>query len=81
MSPNAYTLITQALTPHPCPPALQVETLRRCCRVARGALDAVVRAVRPGVTTEAGWVDGIIAFGVWGLGFKDQGAGVYVCGG
>ena len=28
-------------------------TLRECCVVARGALDATVRAVRPGVTTEA----------------------------
>lgn len=25
----------------------QIETLRKCCQVARGALDAVVRAVRP----------------------------------
>ena len=30
----------------------QIDTLRKCCQVARGALDAVVRAVRPGVTTE-----------------------------
>lgn len=32
--------------------AKQIDVLRRCCQVARGALDAVVRAVRPGVTTE-----------------------------
>lgn len=31
----------------------QLATLRECCVVARGALDATVRAVRPGVTTEA----------------------------
>jgi len=33
--------------------AAQLATLRECCAVARGALDATVRAVRPGVTTEA----------------------------
>ena len=33
--------------------AAQLATLRECCAVARGALDATIRAVRPGVTTEA----------------------------
>ena len=30
----------------------QIDVLRRCCQVARGALDATIRAARPGVTTE-----------------------------
>ena len=32
--------------------AAQVKVLRTCCDIARGALDATVRAARPGVTTE-----------------------------
>lgn len=30
----------------------QIDVMRKCCEVGRGALDAVVRAARPGVTTE-----------------------------
>ena len=30
----------------------QIDVLRKSCRVARGALDATIRAARPGVTTE-----------------------------